>query len=96
MQIQNFVPTAGTLLNFQDFCERLEAALEETPADPQPKQVSEKGKGNKKRRRNQNDDNKNKHFCMLHGHNPTHSTEQCRTLKKEDDKFKKGRENGNK
>ena len=96
MQVQNFVPTAGTLREFQDFCERLEAALEETPADPQPKQVSEKGKGNKKRRCNQNDEGKGKHFCMLHGQNSTHSTEQCRTLKKEADKFKKGRENGDK
>ena len=96
MQVQNFVPTAGTLRKFQDFCERLEAALEETPADPQPKQVSEKSKGNKKRCRNQNDEGKGKHFCMLHGQNSTHSTEQCRTLKKEANKFKKGRENGDK
>ena len=58
MQVQNFVPTAGTLREFQDFCERLEAALDEIPADPQPKQTSEKGKGNKKRRRNQNDEEK--------------------------------------
>ena len=27
MQVQNFEPTAGTLQELQDFCERLEAAL---------------------------------------------------------------------
>ena len=31
---------------------------------------------------------------MLHGHNPTHSTEQCHTLKKEAEKHKKSRKNG--
>ena len=32
---------------------------------------------------------------MLHGHNPTHSTKQCRTLKKEAEKHKKTHKNGN-
>ena len=32
---------------------------------------------------------------MLHGKNPTHTTKQCRTLKKEAEKHKKGRENCN-
>ena len=32
---------------------------------------------------------------MLHRHNPTHSTKQCRTLKKEAETRKKGQKNGN-
>ena len=31
---------------------------------------------------------------MLHGHNPTHSTKQCHTLKREAENHKKTRENG--
>ena len=30
---------------------------------------------------------------MLHGHNPTYSTKQCRTLKRETEKHKKTRKN---
>ena len=89
MQVQNFEPQAGTLREFQDFCERLEAALDEPSADPKPKQTSDKEKGSKKRRRKSNDEEKGKHYCMLHGQNPTHTTEQCRTLKKEAEKHKK-------
>ena len=96
MQVQNFEPTAGTLREFQDFCERLEIALDDNGADPKPKQTAEKEKGNKKRRRNNRNDEDSKHYCMLHGHNPTHTTEQCRTLKKEAEKHKKGSENGEK
>ena len=89
-------PTAGTLREFQDFCERLEIALDDNGADPKPKQAAEKEKGNKKHRRNNRNDEDSKHYCMLHGHNPTHTTEQCRTLKKEAEKHKKGSENGEK
>ena len=56
MQIQNFVPTAGTICDFQDFCERLEAALNDPHADPKPNKMSNKEKGNKKRHRNNNND----------------------------------------
>ena len=38
---------------------------------------------------NKNNKGSKKSFCMLHGHNPTHSTEQCHTLKKEAEKVKK-------
>ena len=54
MQIQNFVPTAGTIRDFQDFCERLEDALNESHGDPKPNKTSNKEKGNKKHRHNNN------------------------------------------
>ena len=94
MQVQNFEPTAGTLREFQDFCERLESALDEYPngeKDETSKKPSGQEKGKKKRRRNTNDEDLK--FCMMHGKNPTHTTEQCRTLKREVDKQKKSREN---
>ena len=87
MQVQNFKPTARTLRDFQDFCERLESALDKPVTEQTSKKTSGQEKGNKKRRRNNNNKDK-KHFCMLHGKNPTHSTKQCRTLKKEAESIK--------
>ena len=50
MQVQNFKPTAGTLREFQDFCKRLESALEKysVAQDKTSKNPSghEKGKKN--------------------------------------------------
>ena len=82
MQNQNFKPAVGTLCEFQDFCERLESTLEDSGADPKPKQVSNKEKGNKKCRQNSPHKENKKHYCMLHGQNSTHTTEQCQTLKR--------------
>ena len=94
MQVQIFEPTARTLRDFQDFCKRLESALDDPPVDNKSNKTSGQEKGNKERHQNNHSNKDKKHFCMLHGHNPTHSTEQCRTLKKEAKKHKKGRENG--
>ena len=93
MQVQNFEPTAGTLREFQDFCERLESALDEysVAQDKTSKKPSGHEKGKKKRRQNTNDEDLK--FCMMHGKNPTHTTKQCRTLKREVEKQKKSREN---
>ena len=82
LQVQNFEPTAGTLHDFQDFCKRLESALDDPPVDNKSNKTSRQEKGNKKFRQNNNNNKDKNNFCMLHGHNPTHSTKQCRTLKK--------------
>ena len=52
-------------------------------------------KSNKKRRCNNNNEKGKKHFCMLYWHDPTHSTKQCCTLKKEAENHKKTCENSN-
>ena len=93
MQVQNFELTAGTLRDFQDFCERLESALDKPVTDNKSNKMSWQEKDNKKRRWNNNNDKVKKQFCMLHGHNPTHSTKQCHTLKKEAEKHKKSCKN---
>ena len=63
--------------------------------DETSKKPSGQEKGKKKLRRNTNDEDLK--FCMMHGKNPTHTTEQCRTLKREVDKQKKSRDkNGEK
>ena len=90
MQVQNLEPTAGTLQDFQNFCEPVESVLDKLVTDDKSNKMSRENI-NKKRRCNNNDDEGKKHFCMLHGHNPTHGTKQCRTLKKEAEKHKKTR-----
>ena len=94
MQVQNVEPTAGTLQHFQDFCEHLESALDK-PVTGDKSNKTSKEKSNKKRHRNHNNNDKwKKTLCMLNGDNPIHSTEKCRTLKKEAEKHKKTCENG--
>ena len=44
MQIQNFVPTTGTIRDFQDFCERLKDAMNKYHADPRYNKTSDKEK----------------------------------------------------
>ena len=95
MQVQNFKPKAGTLLGFQNFWERLESALDKPVMDDKSNKTSGQDKGNNKLCQNNNNDDDKKHLCMLHGHNPTNSTKQCHTLKKDAEKHKKSRENGN-
>ena len=82
MKVQNFEPTSGILRNFQDFCKLLEATLDDPPADNRSNKTSGQEKGTKKRRWNNNNNKDKINHCMLHGYNPTHSTEQCRTLKR--------------
>ena len=57
---------AGTLGNFQDFCERLESALDKPVMDNKSNKMSGQEKGNKKRRQNNNNDKKKNTFacCM--------------------------------
>ena len=81
MQVQNFEPTAGTLHNFQDFCERLGSALEDPPADNKSNKTSRQEKENKKCCQKKSNIKDKKHYYTLYGHNPTHSTKECRTLK---------------
>ena len=66
MQIQNFVPTAGTIRDFQDFCKGLKDALNNPHVDPKPNKTFNKEKGNKKRRHHNNNNKDKKYFvfCM--------------------------------
>ena len=95
MQVQNLEPTAGTLGNFRDFCERLESALDDHPADNKSNKTYGQERGNKKRYWNNSNNKGKRYYCIFHGHNPMHSTEQYRTLKKEAEKHKQGCKNGN-
>ena len=88
MQVQKFEPSARTLRNFKDFCKRLESALDDPPTDNRSNKMPGEEKSNNESHQNNNNNN------ILYKHNPTHSTKQCHTFKKESGKAQKGRENG--
>ena len=69
--------------------------MDDPPADNRTNKTPEQEKSNTKRHQNNNNNKDKKYFCMLHRHNPTHITKQRRTLKKEAENDKKGRENDN-
>ena len=82
MQVQNVEPTAWTLRDFQDLCERQESASDDPPLDNKSNKTSGQEKSNKKR-------------CWDNNNNKDKKYKQCRTLKKEAEKHKKGHKNGN-
>ena len=74
IQVQNFKPTSRTLCGFQDFCEHLESASEYPEAENKSNKKSGQEKGNEKLCWNNSNNKDKKHYCVLHGHNPTHFT----------------------
>ena len=65
MQVQNFEPTARTLRDFQDFCERLESALDKPVMDNKSNKTSGQENGNKKCCCNNNNKDKNISACCM-------------------------------
>ena len=91
-----FDPTNHTIQEFQEFCERME--LTET-LDPNRKPSGDKrfdkNDRNKNLKRGQNGqklfpDEKEKEikFCLYHGKNPTHNSDECKVLKGQADRMK--------
>lgn len=72
MLLQNFDPMEHSMVEFVQFCERVE--LTEEPLQ-EPTETK-----TKKKRRTENGNNGKKN-CMLHGNDCGHTTEECRTLK---------------
>lgn len=80
MVLQNFNPTIHPLADFVEFCERLERIEAQEGNNP----TNGGGKRKKPEQKSENGKRKNSggsKFCMLHGENRTHTTEECRTLK---------------
>ena len=93
MQVQNFKPTAGTLCSFQDYCKRLEAALDDPPADNKSNKTSGKENGNKKRSQN-NNNNKGKKLLHVALSEPYALHQTMLHLKKGSGKAQKSCKNG--
>ena len=94
MERQGFDPMEHTLAECTDFCERLESA---EAFDTKSTKVSfekdnSKSSSNKKKKSNYSTDRSEKKpgqkYCLLHGNNSSHSTEECHKLKVEANRLK--------
>ena len=86
MRVVNFNPVKKTIPEFIDFCERLEQIdTAENNNDPARK-TPEKSKGKRKRDHKSDSDksagSQGSKYCLLHGQNDTHNSDNCYTLKK--------------
>jgi len=81
MVLQGFDPIEGTAEEFVRFCERVEAT---DGAADEPEKISTNRSSDKKRgkKRAREDADPQNFYCMLHGPNSTHNTEDCWSLKK--------------
>ena len=80
--LQGYEPTDGTIQEFIDFCRTLEEV--EEVGDSKPKES--KKDGNSKKRKQSDSSEKGsksnkKYFCLLHGSDCKHNTDDCKTLK---------------
>ena len=88
MALQDFEPLDGTVDTFVKFCERIEhvEVQDGTNVPKDKKRGREEAatqKANAKGKKGAT-----KFFCLLHGANHTHNSDQCKALKKEADKLK--------
>ena len=85
MRQQDFDPTQKTTAEFIQFLERCE---EDESTQEKPSTSSEK-KNSKKRGRSETDSTTDKqYYCMLHGKNHTHDTNDCNILKSQAKKMR--------
>ena len=105
MHLHGLEPQEGMIKDFVTFCECLESLLEE-PASR--KQGPSNNKKDKKKSDNDRSNGKKKHrrgtgkcdedkpfFCIIHGKNTSHNSDQCHTLQKDAKKHKdKRKKNG--
>ena len=94
MDKQNFDPTEGTITEVLNFCERMESSeegFEKVRNDQKTNGKGGKPKANGKPKLH----NAGSKFCMLHGSNNTHDTEDCHVMKKTAESLKTGYKNKN-
>jgi hypothetical protein len=93
MDKQNFDPTEGTITEVLNFCERMESAEEGSFEKVRNDQKTNGKNGKSKPKGKPKNGDGSKHYCMLHGPNDTHDTENCLVMKKTADSLKSGYKN---
>jgi hypothetical protein len=91
MDKQDFDPIVKTLAEVVDFCERMEAAEDFEPARDGQK-TSHKSKSDKKKdysKQGKSDSKSSDKYCLLHGNNTSHTTDECHVLKKQAQSLRK-------
>jgi hypothetical protein len=83
MEKQDFDPDTKTLIEVIQFCERMEEAEDFQPGrDAKKNHSNKKAKGEKKHEKSAPSATGPK-YCLLHGDNHTHVTDECHVLKKQ-------------
>jgi hypothetical protein len=91
MDKQDFDPITKTLAKVVDFCKRMEATEDFEPAHDGQK-TSNKSKSDKKKdysKQGKSDSKSSNKYCLLHGSNPSHTTDKCHVLKKQAQSLRK-------
>ena len=95
MRLQDFDTSTSTPSDLQDFCENLEEleALEEHNAKGKATKEDKSKKSSRKRTNDsssssRNGSSKGEYFCMLHGVNTTHDSNDCTILKNQAKKMR--------
>ena len=92
MERQGFDPFTKHPIEILEFCERIEAAEQiSTPVKNQGGSNQKKGSPNKK---SSGKGSSGEHYCIHHGKNSTHSTNDCRTLQQQSKKLKGSNSSG--
>ena len=96
MERQGFDPMIHTPAEVVEFMERLEATddFEGTPvkdSKPAAKTSSKTTKSNQSKKPSSSGGRSTKHYCAVHGHNNSHSTEECNTIQQEAKRVKTNR-----
>ena len=85
MRLQAFEPYTKTVREFVKFCERLEAVFpvgeNKKPAGNEQDRKPEDRTNGRKRRRDNKNSGKDGYWCLLHGKNSLHDTNDCKALK---------------
>ena len=94
MILHDFDPVQKSTTEFIQFCERIEKT-EDKPMGSKSSEKSTKKRGlnyvsrsGGQTKRGSSPESKGSKYCMLHGTNNNHSTEECRTLKHQADRMK--------
>ena len=91
MVMHGFNTIACTTDNFIEFCERLELSesiydkthlkSQKTPTQTSNSGTTPKGGHNKSTRKNSGKNRNQSHYCLYHGQNSSHNTDQCKVVK---------------
>ena len=84
MVLHNFNAASCTLDQFTDFCERLEVSeslYNSTHKKSQKAKTQKSNSGDSTEKTSKKHSGKRKYYCLYHGDNTTHTTDDCKVLK---------------
>ena len=94
MDKQGFDPVEKTLAQVIDFCERVENAEDFEPARKGGETKSKDGKKSSSSSAKKTSGGNGSKYCLLHGNNNSHATDECMVLKKQAKALRSNNESG--